>query len=114
MEIATRKFVCPCCGYSELVRAPYERMGLPPWLDHGTPPYSRRYGEPSYDVCECCGFEFGNDDQPDTAPPKTFNEYLRAWIAEGCVWFMPHRKPEGWSLEQQLRRAGIEYDKQVR
>jgi ribosomal protein L37E len=107
MKLTTRKFVCPSCGYPELVSSPYERMGLPPWSDHGSPPYSQRYGTPSYDVCACCGFEYGNDDEPGTAPPQTFAEYLADWITRGCVWCTPSRKPDDWSLETQLRRAGI-------
>ena len=113
MEITKRKFVCPCCGYPELDRPPYERMSLPPWFDHGSPPYYQRYGEPSYDVCRCCGFEFGNDDEPGTASPQTFAQYFADWFARGCVWFTPSCRPEGWSLEQQLRRAFIQYDKTV-
>jgi hypothetical protein len=109
MEIVARKFVCPCCGFPELDAPPYARIGLPPWIDHGKPPYNQRYGEPSYDVCSCCGFEFGNDDDPGTAPPKTFKEYLINWITEGCVWFDSQRRPLDWNLEEQLRKAGIPY-----
>lgn len=114
MEIATRKFVCPCCGYAALDRPPYERIGLPPWAGHGTPPYSQRYGTPSYDVCACCGFEFGNDDDPGTARPQTFSEYLQEWIGSGCEWFAPSKKPEGWGVEAQLKKAGIQYERHSR
>ena len=109
MELMARKFVCPCCGFSGLDTPPYERIGLPPWLDHGPPPYSQRYGMPSYEVCACCGFEFGNDDEPRTAPPVTFAAYFREWFAGGCVWFDPQSRPENWSVEGQLRKAGIHY-----
>ncbi len=114
MEITKRKFVCPCCGYPQLAGPPYERMALPPWLDHGKPPYHLRYGSASYDCCSCCGFEFGFDDDPGgSAKACSFSEYLADWIARGCVWFSPSRKPEGWSLEEQLHTAGIQYDKNV-
>jgi hypothetical protein len=114
MEIARRKFVCPCCGYPELDCAPYERMGLPPWLNHSSPPYHDRYGFASFDCCACCGFEFGFDDDPGaSATASSFADYLADWIARGCIWFTPSRRPEGWSLEEQLRRAGIQYDKPV-
>jgi len=114
MEITKRKFVCPCCGYPQLAGPPYERMALPPWLDHGKPPYHLRYGSASYDCCSCCGFEFGLDDDPGgSAKARSFSEYLADWIARGCVWFSPSRKPEGWSLEEQLHTAGIQYDKNV-
>jgi hypothetical protein len=87
-------------------------MGPPPWLDHGVPPYHQRYGSASYDCCPCCGFEFGFDDDPGaSAIASSFGEYLADWIASGCVWFTPSSKPQGWSLDQQLRRAGIQYAK---
>src|SRR5262245_11585155 len=108
LEIAPRFFVCPCCGYPEIADPPYERMGLPPWLDHGLPPYAQRYGFPSYECCPCCGFEYGFDDDPGgSAAASSFREYLTEWIAEGCVWLAPARKPKDWSLDQQLTRAGI-------
>jgi len=107
MTLTRLKFACPCCGFRGLESPPYERMGPPPWAHHGEPPYSQRYGMPSYAVCPCCGFEFGNDDEPGTAPPQTFAEYLCAWMAAGCIWFTPDLRPEGWTLEPQLRGAGI-------
>ena len=44
-------------------------------------------GRPSYEVCPRCGFEFGNDDNPGTAPPASFEQYRREWEAEGRPWF---------------------------
>jgi hypothetical protein len=107
MEITPHKVTCPCCGYPELGCPPYEHLPPPPWFNHGLPPYSQRYGAPSYEVCACCGFEFGNDDEPGTASPQTFAAYLTDWIGKGCVWFDPQLKPEGWNLESQLNKARI-------
>ena len=105
------KFVCPCCGYPQLDAAPYANIGLPPWSDHGSPPYRHRYGEASYDVCRCCGFEFGSDDEPVLGTTgDSFTEHLRVWISGGCPWFQPEQRPADWSLEQQLRSAGIHYE----
>ena len=58
-------------------------------------------------MCACCGFEFGNDDNPGTAPPLTFEQYGREWVAEGCRWFDPARQPSGWRVEEQFAAAGI-------
>ncbi len=58
-------------------------------------------------MCACCGFEFGNDDEPGTSAPTTFAAYLADWVRDGAPWFDPARKPEEWSLEDQLREAGI-------
>jgi hypothetical protein len=80
-------------------------------LRHGRtpvpPPYCRWYGMPTYDVCPCCGFEFGFDDEPGTAPSVSFEEYLQQWIAEGGRWFDESRRPSGWLLGDQIAAAGI-------
>jgi hypothetical protein len=60
---------------------------------------------PSYEVCPCCGFEFGNDDEPGTAPPITFEQFLVDWVANGLNWFAPERRPPTWSLDEQLANA---------
>lgn len=47
-------------------------------------PYAIHFGMPSYEVCPCCGFEFGFDDEPGSGQPVTFEEYLAAWISGGA------------------------------
>ncbi len=98
---------CPCCGWPGLDSPAYVGIGKPPWASHGQPPYETKYGMPSYEVCACCGFEFGNDDNPGTAKPDSFGQYLSRWIAEGCKWFCEDEKPKDWNLETQLNRAKI-------
>jgi hypothetical protein len=100
-------FNCPCCGYSGLSQPSYKGLtevssarGLPP-------PYDHYFGDPSYEVCACCGFEFGNDDNPGTGAPASFEDYLKAWVQSGCEWFDPTMKPEGWQLKAQLESAGL-------
>jgi hypothetical protein len=101
------RFVCPCCGYDGLEKPAYEKMrGSPIPLDV-VPPYSQEFGMPSYEVCACCGFEFGNDDEPGTSDPISFQSYLADWIKGGCVWFDLTKRPAHWSLDEQLKRAGI-------
>lgn len=102
------KYYCPCCGYGGMDLPAYEHIGPPPWVDHGAPPYAVRYGPPSYDCCNCCGFEFGFDDEPGAGKGLSFSEYLRSWVADGCVWFSPDRRPAGWSLCSQLEAIGID------
>ncbi|ONI74417.1 hypothetical protein BWI15_14000 [Kribbella sp. ALI-6-A] len=51
------------------------------------PPYRDYLGQPSYEVCPRCGFEFGNDDDPGTAPPVSFYQYRAEWEAKGRPWF---------------------------
>lgn len=40
------KYICPICGYDKLLEPPYDE-----------------YNNPSYEICPCCGFEYGFDDQ---------------------------------------------------
>lgn len=111
MMITANSFHCPCCGWSGLSCPAYYSIGEPPWGDHGQPPYESRYGMPSYEVCACCGFEFGNDDNPGTAEGIDFKTYLKDWIEHGCQWFDKQKKPEGWQLDAQLTMAWIQRDK---
>ena len=102
------RYTCPSCGYFGLHCPPYEKMGNPPWEDHGEPPYCQKYGEPSYDVCPCCAYEFGVEDMPmHLENTTTFQDYLRNQIKEGFVWFLPDLKPQDWDLADQLKKAGI-------
>jgi rubredoxin len=78
---------CPVCGYDKLTAPPYENWPPPAGLAI-RPPYEDFLGMPSYEVCDQCGFEFGNDDNPGgTAAPTSFEEYRREWENEGRPWF---------------------------
>lgn len=74
--------VCPVCGFSGLKNEPYE----------GT--------VPSYEICPCCGFEFGFDDYSEG---WTHEQYRDKWIQSGMIWFDPKLKPTDWNSEQQLK-----------
>jgi len=77
------KFVCHVCGYAYLDESPYDS-----------------FGNPSYIICACCGFEFGFDDK---SKGKSFGEYRREWIDNGAKWFNPAKKPDDWNLNEQLK-----------
>jgi hypothetical protein len=105
---APRAFCCPCCGYPGLDQPAYSKLTDVSLAADAEPPYCSTLGDASYDVCACCGFEFGFDDEPGPdMTGKTFREYLDDWAASGCQWFDPRRRPEVWDLDEQLRRAGI-------
>lgn len=97
---------CPCCGFDGLSAASYARIPKFPRRDL-PPPYAQHFGLPSYEVCSCCGFEFGNDDDPGTSKPVTFEAYLEDWVRDGAQWFDASNRPSNWSLENQLDHAGI-------
>lgn len=73
---------CHICGWE---------LGQPPWGETGT--------DPTWDICDCCGCEFGYED----ATPTSAGQYRRKWISEGCNWFKPGARPESWDSEPQLR-----------
>lgn len=103
---------CPCCGYDGLELRPYADMPDPPWDEHPDPPYCVHYGEPTYDVCDCCSFEYGFEDEPGGgATPDSFETVRLEWIKRGCPWFYEHKKPEGWLLTEQLKRIGVDIDR---
>lgn len=77
---------CPVCGSEELTVKPYD-LWPPPTGSELVPPYEEQLGRPSYEVCPNCGFEFGNDDNPGTAPPISFEEYLEQWRGSGSPRF---------------------------
>lgn len=100
-----KSFTCPCCGYVGLKARPYARLPTHSIVRGLTPPYANHFGLASYEVCHCCGFEFGNDDDPGTAGGESFEQYLAEWVRDGCNWFQQDERPDDWNLESQLRAS---------
>jgi len=103
-----RTFTCPVCGYSGLTAAPYANLQELPVPTHAVPPYEDVLGMPSYEVCPCCEFEFGNDDNPGTAIGVSFEQYRAEWLSNGANWWSKKPgPPPGWDALAQLRTAGL-------
>lgn len=108
--MSIQKHVCPVCGWRELETPPYENMPPAPQAVISTvkPPYSETWGTASYEVCTCCGYEFGYDDDPGGGQGGlSFAAYLRNWCNDGMNWLAPSARPQNWSLAQQLKDAGL-------
>lgn len=60
---------------------------------------------PTYEICPCCGVEFGNEDYTI----ESIKEYRTQWIKKGYQWFNPKEKPENWNLEIQMLNIADEY-----
>lgn len=73
---------CPVCGYGGLHEEPFDDADAP-----------------SYEICPCCGTEFGYHDA------KTPHRALRQkWIAKGSPWHSRVKpSPQGWDPAEQLR-----------
>ena len=79
--------VCPVCAYDGL----YE------------PPRSSSGGG-SYEICPCCGFQFGVSDDDEGFD---YDGWRQAWIDNGMNWFSRSRShPDNWDPREQLRRIG--------
>ena len=77
-------YVCPVCGYDKLTEEPYDQDR-----------------NPSYEICKCCGFEFGFDDDSEGS---SLESYRQKWINGGAKWFNVKAKPEDWNLKKQLEQ----------
>ena len=75
-------YTCPVCGFTGLAESPYTQKN-----------------EPSYEICPCCGFEFGFD---SVGNKGLFIEFRQRWIKNGAQWFIQRLRPENWDLEAQL------------
>lgn len=60
---------------------------------------------PTYEICPCCGVEFGNDDYTI----ESVKTYRTEWIKRGANWFTPKEKPNNWNLEEQLKKIPLGY-----
>ncbi len=77
-------YTCIICGHDKLTEKPYDQDG-----------------NPSYEICKCCGFEFGFDDNIEG---NSIEGYRQKWIDGGAEWFNAKAKPENWDLKKQLRK----------
>ncbi|MEM5370068.1 hypothetical protein V4C53_29075 [Paraburkholderia azotifigens] len=71
---------CRVCGYE---------LAYPPWGDDGE--------DPSWEICPCCGTEFGYED----CTPVSAKRKREQWIAAGCPWFDRKKKSLDWDLKRQ-------------
>lgn len=81
------KYICPVCGYPNLDEPPRDENG-----------------RPSFDICDCCGIEFGYEDCTET----NIIEFREKWIKSGAKWFCENEKPSNWDIKEQLRNINIE------
>lgn len=82
------RYICRICGY---------RLKFKIWGEDGK--------SPSYEICPCCGVEFGNEDYTLTS----ILNYRKRWIEAGCNWFLAQNKPLNWSYKAQLENVPRAY-----
>jgi hypothetical protein len=62
----------------------------PPWGEDGV--------SPTFEICPCCGVEFGYEDCSIVAAKR----YRKEWIEKGAKWFEPDKQPFGWDVQTQM------------
>ena len=62
------------------------------------PPWGSDNRIPNYEICPCCGCEFGNDNYA----LESIREYRRSWLEKGAQWFLSKKRPVVLDLEGQL------------
>jgi hypothetical protein len=67
-------------------------------LQQEEPPWGEDGQSPSYDICPCCGAEFGYED----CQLNAIQAYRTEWLKNSDTWFQPKKKPDNWSLKKQL------------
>jgi len=61
-------------------------------------PWGASGDTPTYEICPCCGVEFGYED----LTVESTKNHRERWLTTGAKWFTPKDKPDGWDLEKQL------------
>ncbi|WP_086444738.1 hypothetical protein [Candidatus Enterococcus lemimoniae] len=87
------KYICPVCGF--------EGLELEAYND---------FDEPSYEICPCCGFQFGfDDDNAEHDKNIEIDRWRNRWISEGCNWYSEvFEKPKDWNPKKQLEKLKLE------
>jgi len=74
--------------------------------DHKAPPWGEDGRGPEYWICPCCGVEAGYGDE--TRDDAVF--YRKYWLGkQEAKWWQPKKKPDNWSLEDQLKQIPREF-----
>ena len=68
-------------------------------FDIGGPPWGESGRDPTFDICPCCGCEFGHEDCRASGVLR----HRQRWSDAGFPWFREDERPVGWSAEHQLQ-----------
>ena len=69
---------CLVCGYDGLDEPAYDDAGAP-----------------SFEICPCCGVEFGYEDAS-----RSHKSLRDEWIAKGMLWWADDKPPPDWDPVQ--------------
>ena len=81
-------FACRVCGLIQ----PKE-----PWGENGE--------NPNFNICYCCGVEFGYED----CTKESVKAYRKKWLEVGANWWTVKEKPKDWDIEKQLQNIPVNF-----
>jgi hypothetical protein len=81
-------FACRVCGLIQ---------GEEPWGENGE--------NPNFDICDCCGTEFGYQD----CTKESVKANRKRWLEAGANWSVLKEKPKDWDIEKQLQNIPANY-----
>lgn len=68
-------------------------------------PWGQDGETPSFDICACCGVEFGYED----ATLISVKKYRSNWIEGGSKWFSIKDRPLNWNKDNQFKYIPDEF-----
>lgn len=81
-------FACRVCGLIQCEE---------PWGESGE--------NPSFEICDCCGVEFGYEDYTK----ESVKAYRKKWLETGANWWELKKKPKNWDIEKQLQNIPVNF-----
>jgi hypothetical protein len=81
-------YCCRICGL---------KQDFKPWGEDGK--------TPAFEICSCCGVDFGYQD----CTPEYAKKFRNEWLKKDSKWANPDEKPANWSLEEQMKNIPKEY-----
>ena len=90
-----KKYICPICGYDGLEEPPYDEIG-----------------EASLEICPCCSFKYGFDDNNLW---ETFESFREKWFANNLDFADKNKKQKNWNVIKQLNNlSGFLFKKGIK
>ena len=74
-------------------------------LKHESPPWGEDGRTALFELCACCGVEWGYQD----CLPKAVRSYRERWPNDGSDWHRPELRPANWDLDEQPTRIPAKF-----
>lgn len=89
-------YICPVCGYDDLEGPAYNE-----------------YNYASHEICTCCRFQFGDDDDVEISDgvfltrEEAHKTYREKWIENGAEVFHLECYPQEWQLDGKVTKEQL-------